>query len=60
MVLVGILVTLLGFIISLLSLGMASGVNSRMLIVLAGIVVSLTGIIGVINKAFVNNAIWKK
>lgn len=60
MVLVGILITLLGFVISLLSLGMASGVNSRMLIVLAGIVVSLTGIIGVINKAFVNNAIWKK
>ena len=60
MVLVGILVTLLGFIISLLSLGMASGVYSRMLIVLAGIVVSLAGIIGVINKAYVNNAIWKK
>ena len=60
MVLVGILVTFLGFVISLLSLGMASGVNSRMFIVLAGIVVSLAGIIGVINKAFVNNAIWKK
>jgi hypothetical protein len=60
MVLVGILVTFLGFVISLLSLGMASGVNSRMFMVLAGIVVSLVGIIGIINKAYVNNAIWKK
>ena len=60
MVLVGILVTVLGFVISLMSLGMASDVNTRMFIVLAGIAVSLTGIVGVINKAYVNNAIWKK
>ena len=60
MVLVGILVTVLGFVISLLSLGMASGVSSRMIMVLVGIVVSLVGIVGVINKAYVNNAIWKK
>ena len=37
MVLVGILVTVLGFVISLMSLGMASDVNTRMFIVLAGI-----------------------
>ncbi|MEP6539133.1 MAG: hypothetical protein ABJF23_27605 [Bryobacteraceae bacterium] len=60
MVLVGILVTFLGFVISLLSLGMASGVSSRMVMVLVGILVSLVGIVGVINKAYVNNAIWKK
>ena len=60
MILVGILVTVLGFAISLMSLGMASDVNNRMFIVLAGIAVSLTGIVGVINKAYVNNAIWKK
>ena len=60
MILVGILVTFLGFVISLMSLGMASGVNSRMFIVLAGNLVSLVGIIGVINKAYVNKAVWKK
>jgi hypothetical protein len=60
MILVGILITILGFVISLMSLGMASGVNVRMFMVLAGIVVSLIGIVGVINKAYVKNAIWKK
>jgi hypothetical protein len=60
MILVGILVTFSGFVISLLSLNMASGVSGRMVMVLAGIVVSLFGIFGVINKAYVNNAIWKK
>jgi hypothetical protein len=60
MILVGIVVTFLGFIISLMSLGMASGVGARMAMVLVGIVVSLVGIFGVINKAYVNDAIWKK
>ncbi len=60
MILVGILITVLGFVISLLSLSMASGVNARMFMVLAGIAVSLAGIIGVINTAYVKNAIWKK
>lgn len=60
MILVGILVTFSGFVISLLSLNMASGVSGRMVMVLAGIAVSLFGIFGLINKAYVNNAIWKK
>jgi hypothetical protein len=60
MILVGILITVIGFVISVMSLGMASGVNGRMFMVLAGIVVSLIGIVGVINKAYVKNAIWKK
>ena len=60
MVLVGLLVTFLGFVISLMSLGMASSVSARMIMVLAGIAVSLVGIVGVINKAYVSKAIWKK
>jgi hypothetical protein len=60
MILAGIFVTLLGFVISLLSLTVASGVNARLLIVLMGIAVSLFGIIGIINPAYLKNAIWRK
>ena len=60
MVYAGILITLLGFAISVLSLGMASSVGARMVIVLIGLVVSLFGIMGVINRAYLNNAIWRK
>jgi cytochrome c biogenesis protein CcdA len=60
MIYAGILVTLLGFAIAVLSLGMASSVNARLLIVLVGIAVSLFGIMGVINKGFLKNAIWRK
>jgi cytochrome c biogenesis protein CcdA len=60
MIYAGILVTLLGFVIAVLSLGMASSVNARLLIVLVGIAVSLFGIMGVINKGFLKNAIWRK
>jgi len=60
MILAGILITLLGFVISLLSLGLTSSVNGRMIMVLIGIAVSFTGIIGVINRAYLKNAIWRK
>lgn len=57
---IGIIVTLLGFVISLMSLGMASSVNARMIMVLAGIAVSLFGIVGLINPAYLKKAIWRK
>ena len=60
MIYAGILITLLGFAISVLSLGMASSVGARMVIVLIGLAVSLFGIMGVINRAYLNNAIWRK
>jgi len=60
MVLAGIVITLLGFLISVLSLGMTSGVGARMALVLIGLAVSFTGIIGVINRAYLKNAIWRK
>jgi len=60
MVAIGLLVTLLGFLLSLFSLGMTTSVNARMIMVLAGIAVSLFGIIGLINPAYMKNAIWKK
>ncbi|MEO8096526.1 MAG: hypothetical protein ABI811_02415 [Acidobacteriota bacterium] len=60
MAIIGLLVTLLGFIISVASLGMASSVDARLGMTLLGLAVSLGGIIGMINPAFQKNAIWKK
>ena len=60
MVAIGLLVTLLGFVLSLLSLGMASSVNGRLVMVLAGIAISLFGIMGIINPAYLKKAIWRK
>ena len=60
MIYAGIVITLLGFIISLLSLGLTSSLNARLAIVLIGLAVSLFGIMGVINRAYLKNAIWRK
>ena len=60
MILAGILITLLGFVIGLLSLTMTSSVSVRMTMVLFGIAVSFFGILGVINRAYLKNANWRK
>ena len=60
MLLAGIVATFAGFLISILSLTLFSSVGGRMVIVLIGMIVSLFGIIGLINKAYLKDAIWKK
>ena len=60
MVAVGLLVTLLGFAISVASLGVASAVSGRLIMILLGIAVSLFGIMGILNPHYMKNAIWKK
>ena len=60
MAIAGLIVTLLGFGISVASLGMSSSVSGRMVIVLIGLAVSLGGIIGLINPAFQKKAAWRK
>ena len=60
MILTGIVVTLLGFVIAVLSLTLTASVGGRMAMVLIGIAVSLTGIMGVLNRAYLKNAIWRK
>ena len=60
MLLAGFLITILGFVICVLSLGLASSNGARLAFVLVGIAVSLTGIIGVLNRAYVKAAIWRK
>jgi hypothetical protein len=60
MMFAGLVITFLGFLISVASLGMSSSTSGRMVIVLIGIVVSLVGIIGVMSRAAAKNAIWRK
>jgi hypothetical protein len=57
---VGLAVTLLGFVVAVASLGLTSSNAARLVIVLAGIAVSLIGIMGVLNQAYMKNAIWKR
>ena len=57
---IGLLITFLGFLLSLFSLSLTTSVGTRMAIVLAGIALSLFGIIGVVNRAYLKNAIWKR
>jgi len=57
---IGLIVTLLGFVIAVMGLGMTSSVNGRMIMALVGIAVSFFGIMGLINTAYNKNAIWRK
>jgi hypothetical protein len=60
MALVGLAITFLGFLLAASSVGISAGTTGRLGIVLVGIVVILVGIIGVINPAYMKNAIWRK
>ena len=60
MVVAGLVVTFLGFAISVASLGVASAVSGRLVMTLLGIAISLFGIMGILNPAYLKNAIWKK
>jgi hypothetical protein len=62
MAIAGLAVTFAGFLISAASVGIASGNGARLGIVLVGIVVSLVGIVGLINPAYSlgENAVWKR
>jgi hypothetical protein len=57
---VGLVITLLGFIVAVASLGLADSNTARLGIVVIGIAISLGGIMGVLNPAYQKNAIWKK
>ena len=57
---VGLLVTLLGFVIAVGSVGFATANSVRLVLVLVGIAVSLGGIIGLINPAYQQHASWKR
>lgn len=60
MIVAGVVVTLLGFLVAVASVGITSSVGGRMVIVLAGLAICLVGIIGVLNHAYVSKAIWRR
>ena len=60
MVYAGVLITLLGFMVAVLSVAVTSSVGGRMVVVLIGIAMTLIGIIGVINRSLLKNANWRK
>lgn len=60
MVLIGLAITLLGFFVAVFSLGITTSVSGRLVVVMIGLAMSLFGIIGVLNRAYLKNAIWKR
>ena len=56
---VGILLALVGWLIPLVGLTVTQSLTARFVLVVLGIGISLTGILGVLNKAHLKNAIWK-
>ena len=56
----GLAITLVGWIIAVASLGVGASNSVRLPMVAVGILVSLFGIMGVLNQAYLKNAIWKK
>ena len=60
MTLAGLVVTFAGFAIAFASLGVSDSTSVRMGMVLAGIVVSLIGIMGVMTPAYQKTWIFKK
>jgi uncharacterized membrane protein YgaE (UPF0421/DUF939 family) len=60
MSLVGLVVTFAGFLLAAGSVGFSSSTGARLALVLAGIVISLIGIFGLINPAYQRDAVWKK
>jgi hypothetical protein len=60
MALVGIVITFVGFLLAAASVGISSSNSVRLVLVVIGIVISLGGIMGVINPAYQKNAVWKR
>jgi hypothetical protein len=60
MALVGLVITFVGFLIAAASVGVIGSTAGRLGLVLVGIFVSLFGIMGVVNQAYMKDAIWKK
>jgi hypothetical protein len=56
---VGILLALAGWLIPVVALTLTQSLTARFILVLVGISISLTGILEVLNKAHLKNAIWK-
>lgn len=56
---VGLLLALVGWLIPVVGLTVTQSLTARFVLVLFGIGISLVGILAVLNKAHLKNAIWK-
>jgi hypothetical protein len=59
MKLVGVAVTVLGWLVVLFGLHLTSSVSGRMVTSIVGLIVSLVGVCGILPSACNKNAIWK-
>ena len=59
MQIVGILLALIGWVIPIVGLTITQSLGARFILAILGISISLTGIMGVLNKAHLKKAIWK-
>ena len=58
--LTGLAITVAGWVIAMSGLFLASSNEIRLIFAVAGIAVSMFGILGVLNKYYLARAIWKK
>jgi predicted nucleic acid-binding protein len=57
---VGVLMALVGWIIPVVSLPLTQSLSARFVASSLGLIISLVGILGVLNQAHLKEAIWKK
>ncbi|HEY1265481.1 MAG TPA: hypothetical protein VGF06_18260 [Terriglobales bacterium] len=60
MKLVGVLLALAGWIIPVIALTFTRSTGALMFLCILGLAISLTGILGVLNKAHQKEAIWRR
>ncbi len=58
--LIGLLLVLAGWLLPILTLTAVQSTGARLFLSLLGIAISLVGILGVLNKVHLKDAIWKK
>jgi hypothetical protein len=56
----GVLVAVLGWLLPVIGLSVTSSTGARYVLCLVGITITLIGIIGVLNKAHLKEAPWKR
>ena len=59
MKIVGILMALAGWLLPVMSLPYTQSVAARFVLAVVGLIISLVGILGVLNGAHLKHAIWK-
>ena len=59
MKLIGVLMVLVGWLLPIVALTLTQSLTARFVLALLGIVITLVGIMGVLNKAHLKNAVWK-